>query len=75
MSWSSAALTNALHELAARRSKDELHALLHRFVVETNKQDEFLGWLAKDMGLDKPMDLTELDALLDRLPVPGQRTA
>lgn len=66
-SWTKEAYAKAMGELWEHRRKAVLHSLLHRFVVETGKSDEFLRWLAKDMGLDESMDLTRVDALIEQI--------
>ncbi|RTE91926.1 hypothetical protein [Bradyrhizobium sp. LVM 105] len=53
--WLREQYNTALAELNEHRRTAKLRELLHRFVVETGKQKEFLAWLAKDMGLDKPV--------------------
>lgn len=55
-----------------REREASLAGLLQRFVTETGKGEEFLNWLAKDMGLDKPMDLTNVDALIEQYARTGQ---
>ena len=62
----------SMREFGELKNKAVLHNLLHRFVVQTGKQDEFLNWVAKEMGIDQPMDLTRLDALIERVRTVGQ---
>lgn len=62
--WATEAYAKSMQELRELRGTAEIRALMHRFIVEAGKQDEFLNWLAKDMGLDKPMDLTRVDTLI-----------
>jgi hypothetical protein len=52
--------------LAERRQREaSLGYYLQRFVTETDKREEFLAWLAKDMGLDKPLPLPSSDAAIE----------
>lgn len=72
VAWATEAYAKSMEELWQHRRRAVLHALLYRFVVETEKRDEFLSWAAKDMGLDKPMDLTKVDALIEAIGAHGQ---
>ena len=64
VAWATEAYGKNMQELHDHQSKAPLRDLLYRHIVETGKQGEFLEWLARDMGLDEPMDLTRVDALL-----------
>lgn len=62
--WATEAYAKSMQELWDLKRTAEIRSLMHRFIVETDRQYEFLDWVAKDMGLDKPMGLTRVDALI-----------
>ena len=61
-SWTTEAYAKSINELNQYRQCGslQLFTLLKRFVMDDGRREEFLHWAAKDMGIDKPMDLTDL---------------